>query len=460
MAHGLFTDAVTRFTKGQSPLQCLAVSAKAVEDIQKFAGGKVAGMVIDDNHLDKIVMGRDSLYEPVSVTTEFVNIRLGLQLSADEMKKLLENVEFQVDVNGDELTVTAPFWRTDVELREDVVEEIGRLYGYDNMPTDLPKRDLSPAPRNRMLDLHTAIRNSLAKAGANEALTYSFVHGDLLGKVSQDTGQAFQVSNALSPDLQYYRLSLTPSLLDKIHPNIKAGYDDFAIFEIGKGHIINETDEDGLPLEFDRLSLVVAGKKRPAGAAYYEARKYLTALLASLNLAQDISFKPLDENDKDAASGYYQPGRSAAVYIGDTLIGRMGEYKTSVRRALKLPAACAGFELGLKPLLDKQQVKAYVPLPRFPKVTQDITLDVPAAVSYQEIFEFMWQALGKVQPENSLPTLGPLDIFQKQGDTGHKHVTFRFTVASYERTLTAPEVNEMLDKAAAAAQEKFGAKRV
>src|ERR1019366_2739883 len=100
-----------------------------------------------------------------------------------------------------------------------VVEEIGRLYGYDLLPLVLPKRDLSPAIRNPMLDMKTAIRGYLSGAGANELLTYSFVHGNLLSKVGQDKSIAFQIGNALSPELQYYRLSLVPSLLDKAHSN-------------------------------------------------------------------------------------------------------------------------------------------------------------------------------------------------------------------------------------------------
>src|SRR6185312_563071 len=157
--------------------------------------------------------------------------RLGLALDPEEMAKILENVEFKVEIKGDELTVTAPFWRTDIELREDVVEEIGRLYGYDHLPLELPKRDLTPAPQDPQLYLKAQARSILATAGANEALTYSFVHGELLNKVGQDPSNAFQIANALSPDLQYYRLSLLPSLLDKVHANLKAGYDRFALFE-------------------------------------------------------------------------------------------------------------------------------------------------------------------------------------------------------------------------------------
>src|SRR5690606_31475808 len=124
------------------------------------------------------------------------------------------------------------FWRTDLELPEDIVEEVGRLYGFDKLPRELPYRSTKPAIVNAEHALAQQIRNLLARAGANEVLTYSFVHERTISSADQDSGDAYRLSNALSPDLQYYRLSLTPSLLDKIHANIKAGHDEFSLFEI------------------------------------------------------------------------------------------------------------------------------------------------------------------------------------------------------------------------------------
>jgi phenylalanyl-tRNA synthetase beta chain len=466
MAHGLFTDAVTRFTKGQSPLQNLAVLLKTAESIQQDAGGKIASEVIDDNHLDPTVLDRGSLFEPVKVTASFVNARLGSQLSANEMKQLLENVECKVEVNGEELTVAAPFWRTDIELREDVVEEIGRLYGYDRLPAALPKRDLTPASKDPLLELKTKIRERLSRAGANEVLTYSFVHGDLLDKVGQDKSQAFQISNALSPDLQYYRMSLTPSLLEKIHPNIKAGYDQFALFEMGKVYTPNELDADGLPKEFGRVALAVASRKKAkdtsADAPYYRAR------LLALELFEhptELHFVPVSQVDTGDHQLFvqmlapYEAGRAAVIYIGDRFVGVVGEYKQSIKRNLKLPENCAGFELFLS-ALQRQAATTYVPLPRFPKVAQDITLKVLADLAYQELHDFVWGQIEKLRPKTTHVQLEPRDIFQHEDEKTHKQITFRLEIASYERTLTDPEVNKLLDEVAKTAKEKFGAERV
>lgn len=461
MTHGLFTDAVTRFNKGQSPLQNLSVAVKAAAELTALSGAEVAGEVIDDNHLSSSVMKRQSLYEPVTITAEFINDRLGLALSLVEIKNLLTNVEFKVEAKGSELTVTAPFWRTDIEIHEDLVEEVGRLYGYDKLPLQLPVRDLTPAPEDQLLSMKSAIRLALSKAGANEALTYSFVHGNLLDKVGQDKAQAYQLSNAISPDLQYYRISLIPSLLDKVHANIKAGYDEFALFELGKTHSLEQpADSENLPSEYDITALVVAAndKLKKSGAAYYQARKFLTNLAGNRLVYSPIT----DEMKNFSITKPYDLNRSAMVSTEDgKFLGIIGEFKSSVSRQLKLSKYCAGFEVDtevLGELISQRQV--YVVQPRFPKVTQDMTLKVASELNYQELYDFVSSELNKSQPAHSLSLIEPVDIYQKEDDKQHKQTTLRFVISNYDRTLTDKEVNNLLDKIAEAAKTKFSATRI
>ncbi len=462
MEHGLFTDAVSRFTKGQSPLQNLAILRKIVNEIHEYADGKVASQVVDNNHVNQAVTARASVHPPVEVNASFINSRLGLKLSADEMGKLLTNVECQVGINGDELIVTAPFWRTDIELREDVVEEIGRLYGYDKLPLKLPRRDLQPATKDPQLTVKSEVRSRLAKAGANEILSYSFVPGSLLESVGQDRGKAYEISNALSPDLQYYRLSLMPSLLEKVHPNIKAGFKEFALFEIGKTHgTDNGDDEHGLPREFEFTALVVAAddKLKKSGAAYYQARVYLEALVGH----DDLAFKPVSE-DMQAyqVTKPYDLNRSAAVSLkGGEFLGIIGEFRPSARRALKLPKHSAGFEvdtLALGRIMSNGS--DYVPLMRFPSVKQDMTIQVPAKMPYDELQAFVDKAYTANAPQDSLVNLELVDIYQKDDTASSKNVTFRLTTTGTNRTLTDSEVNKVLDAIALAAKSELGGERI
>jgi len=458
MAHGLFTDAVSRFNKGQSPLQNLPVLAKIVDEIARFADGKVAGALIDDNRVSE-AMERGSLYPPVRLTTEFINTRLGFSLSADDMATLLQNVEFAVEIDGDTLTVQAPFWRTDIELPEDIVEEVGRLYGFDHLPLELPRRSITPAEPNRVVTLKSRLRAILRTAGANEVLTYSFVHGDLLDKVGQKREEAFQLSNALSPDLQYYRLTLLPSLLDKVHANIKAGYNEFALFEIGKTHELSAMDEDGLPLELDELALVYAANKTDKpGAAYYEARRFLTHIANELGI--ELEFKKIAGFDAPLAVPF-DPNRMAMVTIKgeETGFGMIGEFKPSVRKALKLPEKSAGFEIGYGALMHHIN-SLYTPLPRFPRVAQDICLRVKNDISYQQVFDVAWNALQGQEPDTTFCSLTPLDIYRREDDADYKQITLHLSIASYERTLTDQEVAKLLDHIAEQAKSAFEAERV
>jgi phenylalanyl-tRNA synthetase beta chain len=460
MEHGLFTDAVTRFTKGQSPLQNAAVSALVVHEIRESAGGKVAGRFHDDNHVGKAVLERGAVHPPVTVSTDFINGRLGLSLSPAEVKELLENVEFKVSSKGGDLTVEAPFWRTDIELREDVVEEVGRLYGYDHLPLILPARDLTPAPRDDLLDLKSEIRRRMAKAGANEVLTYSFVPGSLLDKTGQEPSAAYKIANALSPDLQYYRMSLMPSLLEKVHPNLKAGYDEFALFEIGRTHgTDNGMDAEKLPNEFEFTGLVVAAAdklKRP-GSAYYQARRYLSELAGV-----PLEFKPVGkEAQKFQVVKPYDPARSAMVSAkGGSYLGIIGEFRPSVVRQLKLPAYCAGFEIDTTALLKLEgRGVNYEPLSRFPAVKQDITLKVDSGLAYAKLQDLVIKQAREEAPDGTRVHVEPVDIYMKSG-SGRKNVTFRVSVTAFDRTLTDKEVAAMLDRVAADAKSGLQAERV
>lgn len=458
MQFGLFTDAATRFTKGQSPLQNLAVLSKAVEDIKNIAGGQVASQLFDQK-------GNLPQAANVNTSAEFINSRLGLGLSAEEMKKLLKNVEFEVILDNDHISVIAPFWRTDIEISEDIVEEVGRLYGYDHLPMVLPTRDLIPAKVDTLLSFKAQLREILSSAGANEVLTYSFVHGSLLQKVGQPADLAYQLRNAQSPDLQYYRLSVAPSLLEKVHPNIKLGYDKFTLFELGKGH--NKTHptegEEKVPKEFNMLALVTAASDKAvakdSGAAFYHAKACLDFLAQQLGVT--FKYEPLTQSPDYPVAKPYDFERSAAVSVAETGagVGIIGEFRAEVNAGLKLPKFCAGFEIGVEELLAGLPTgSTYKALPRFPKVDQDITLKVSSDQSYGQVYKELGAELRGAAPSNCLVEVNALDIYQK--DDKSKHLTFRLSISSYERTLTAQEVNKLLDQVGDKLKTKINAERI
>lgn len=459
MRHGLFTDAVTRFNKGQSPLQNDRVMQLLVTSIQDISTAEVASSTFD-LHAPNDIYTNQSISGTMKLEPAFINERLGVDLPEKDIEQLLRNVHFAcfVDEGDTAISITAPFWRTDIELPEDIVEEVGRLYDFDKLPRQLPRRSIMPAPKNEIFELKKQLREKLRRAGVNEVLTYSFVHERTLKAAGQEPKEAYQLSNALSPDLQYYRLSLTPSLLEKVHPNIKSGHDEFALFELGKAHRVGDVDDEGLPREYKRLAFVWAAKKSTE-TGYFVAKRYFELL------APDAKFVPLSDHDvtKHPVFGQlakpFEPKRSAVILHGDDFVGVVGEYKASVRSAFKLPDTTAGFEVFQSYLMNIEPRK-YTPLSRFPKVTQDISLKVANDVSYVSVFELANKAVEATQPGNCDSSLEPLSIYQSEDDAAHKTITLRLAIASYEKTLTDKDVAAIMDAIAAETAGQLQAERI
>lgn len=437
MRHGVFTDALTRFNKGQSPLQNPYVLHLLMKSLQDVTGGQPASDMFD--------LGQPKTLPSVHVTERFINERLGLSLDRSEITSLLRNVEIDAVDTDDALMVTPPFWRTDIELPEDIVEEVGRLYGFDRLPRELPIRTAKPTPRNAQRELAQEIRESLSRAGANEVLTYSFVHENILRNAGQNPAQAFRLGNALSPDLQYYRLSMTPSLLDKVHANIKAGHDEFAIFELGKGHSKKAISEvDNLPVEMLRLGLTYAAKTAKAGAPYYRVKALVEYLATSLGLS--ISFKALPTETSLTFATPFEPRRSARVVdiASGQSLGVIGEYVSSVSKKFKLPAYSAGFELLPEAIMlaQKHAKNGYTPLSRYPGTQRDICFQVAESVNYDQITDVVAATLVDDEYETSVE---PVDIYQGEG-AEVKNVTIRISLAAHDRTLTADDASTIVDR--------------
>lgn len=480
MRHGIFTDALTRFNKGQSPLQNAAV----LKQLMSMVGGVQASEVFDKRNDRLMVIQHDSrvtfgsagkktisIFDWGAVTgvlvleSTFVNERLGTEFSPQEICRILKNVEIKAHEEPEPNTpyqfeVIAPFWRTDLDLPEDIVEEVGRLYGFDKLPRQLPMRSIKPAPRNPRRQLKQAIRRSLSRAGANEVLTYSFVHERVLKNAEQDPSRAYRLSNALSPDLQYYRTSVLPSLLDKVHANIKAGHDEFMLFEIGKIHDkeLPLTDEN-LPSEQTFVDGVYASKKPRAGAPFYKARKLVDRLLADLNVEAD--FVKIAESGADVPAPF--DGQRSAWIVAENggKLGIIGELSQTARRNFKLPNYTAAFSLDIEKLQDnlaENREYNYRPLSRYPSTTRDISLKIQSAVDYASVYACA-EEVAKKHRELQIG-ITPIAIYQPKEDDSTKTVTLSVKFTSAERTLTDKDTAPIIEEIAAMAAEEFDAAQV
>lgn len=437
MRHGVFSEAVTRFTKGIPAPLSTPVLIEAVNLLAQNTGGHASSAVVE---------GYPGKHEAIKVTISVatINETLGTQFTADDVVTLLQNVGFAVSIDGDAGVVTVPYWRQDIHIAEDITEEVGRLAGFDTINLTLPRRDFTAVEPSAFDELRTRIRRILKRTGANEVLTYSFVHGDLLKKVGQSPDNAYRIVNSISPDLQYYRQSITPSLLSHVFANVKAGNENFALFELNKVH--QKSDglvSENVPLERDGLGYVVT-KAKAKGAAYYDAKHTLDYILEVLGV--EPVYKPLGNHITDATDFPFEPKRSALV--GDSkstvIFGIVGEYKKSVQKALKLPEYTAGFEINPHVVLDSYQKVGirYQPLSRYPGTERDICFQVKSDIPYAEVLEPAKRALND---PSLITTVSPLDIYQPEnGET--KNITLRIGLTSYEKTMTNEEVAAVIDR--------------
>lgn len=451
MRHGIFSEAITRFTKGQPAELTAPVLADAVRMMGELAGARRVSDVAESYPGKRDVL-------PIRLhQQETVNDLLGSDFSTQQIADTLANVEFNVDVEGPDIMATPPYWRSDIHIPEDVVEEIGRLNGFDTIMPVLPSRDFTAVQTSHFDQTRAAIRKALVRAGGNEVFTYSFVHKDVLEKAGQKPQDSYRLTNSLSPELQYYRQTLTPSLLGAVHPNVKQGFDSFALFEVNKVHpkphgLTNEN----VPAEVDMVALVVTSKKPLSGAPFYQAKKLLQYLGDSLGL--ELRFAPIDADPNYPVTAPFEHRRAALVTDAktDTFLGIVGEYKKSAARAFKLPEYTAGFEIGSVPLLEAVQklASSYTPVSRFPSAERDICFQVAKDVQYGQLVGSIEQVLKTLPLETSV---APLDLYQPQEGLT-KNITIRLKLTPHDHTLTGEEASEMVEKITLAAIAASGAK--
>ena len=447
MRHGVFTDALARFNKGQSPLQNAAVLKRLMSMVSGVQASEVFDLKQFSDEFDDYFDGK---YTPanIDIDSKFINERLGLKLSENDICGLLNNVEIKSHGPEEELDyicIQSPFWRTDLELSEDIVEEVGRLYSFDKLPRELPRRSIKPSPKNPRRELKNAVRQSLSRAGANEILTYSFVHERILKNAEQDITQAYKLSNALSPDLQYYRLTVLPSLLDKVYANIKSGHNEFALFEIGKGHLKSKgLNKEGLPIENNYIDLVYTSKKDKPGAPFYVAKKIIDNLGKDLGVKFEFE-KIVNQIDKQILAPFDIDRSSLIIIDNGDIVGLVGELKQSVIKNFKLPQYISAASIDIDILqknISKNIGDSYHPLSKFPSTRRDISIEIDLAVSYKDVLNVVKNSLQKQDDE--FISIRLVDIYRAK-DSSFKTITLNISMTNYNRTLTATDASRIIE---------------
>ncbi|HPF30714.1 MAG TPA: phenylalanine--tRNA ligase subunit beta [Candidatus Saccharibacteria bacterium] len=438
MRHGIFSEAITRFTKGQPTDLTTPVLNMAVRLMTEWLGATVSSGVAD-------CFPVRAQGQKIELSSFQVNNILGSNLNIEELILPLVNAEFTLErIGSDSISITSPWWRSDIHIKEDIIEEIARINGYDNIEQTLPFRNFTAVKPSEFDSFKSKIRKILARGGANEILTYNFIHGDILKKADQDVENSYRIINSISPELQYYRQTLTPSLLNMVHHNIKQGYAEFALFEINKTHKKSEgLNEEKVPIESESLSLVMTRKESKNGTSYYQAKRFFEYLCQFLGVK--VEFQKIEKDENNPSVSPFEKLRSSQIkeIKSGSVIGYVGEYKKSVMKNFKLPEYSAGFEIDTVKLFNAYQDadSNYRPISRYPSSDRDICFQVNPNQNYSSIVNALESFKKDIDYEI---VISPVDIYQPiDGIT--KNITFNIKITSYNHTLTSEEVNECID---------------
>ena len=361
-----------------------------------------------------------------------LNQTLGSDFTLEQVKKTLSNVGFAVDILSDNqsLNVTAPLWRTDIHIKEDLYEEVGRLNGFDNIPQALPLRPFKGSPKNQLFALKSEIRNILSdQLGANELLTYSFVSKNLQEKVGETVSDSYEIINSISPELQCFRQSIIPSLLEKYYENQKAGYKDFILYEMNQvaKHSYGLL-EDQTPKMESHLAIVTEGD-------FYQIKNICLALGTCLSL--EFKFVEYQEHQYP----YFEPLHSVRIQLEQEIIGCLGEIKHSVLKKLKLKEVSA-LELNLEPLLNAPRIlRGAQKISRFPSVSRDLTIKTPDNISFEKLEQEIMRALAQ---DSLIHTLEPVSIYRQSAADTTRNCSFHLSFASTAKTMSADEISAIM----------------
>jgi phenylalanyl-tRNA synthetase beta chain len=440
--HGITSEAVTRFTKQQNPDQILAVRQTFIMFLRQI--------IPNAKLIDEVVPSSPrQISKPlIKVSHKQIETILGFKMEIDDLLQILNSAELKTNSSKDSLEVEIPFWRTDLSVAEDIIEEISRIYGYDKLPKNILSRTVKPAKLNLNLEIRQKIRRILSSSGANELLTYSFVSTKLLNSLNLDEKSAYKINNALSPELNFYRLNIIGGLLDKVYLNHRAGYDKFVFYEFGqvfdKSFGLSEK-LGNVPNFVNRLAVVYSSNLKDKDDSFYQIKYYFKYLLSFFGLDQNVQLK-LNCHDKywQNQAKSYQKGRLAYIYYDDECCGLIGSINNLTAKAFKLPTHVAAFEINLSLFTRYKLITSYQKISKYPSVNRDLCFEVDKNMTYIELFSAFKTVLEDHLKDDYLFSIQPLDIYQPS-KTSYKRVTFHFEISHKSRTLNDQDVNQIID---------------
>lgn len=447
-ATGLRSEASTRFEKGIDPSRVKKAGIRACQLLQQYADGEVLEGAVE---FDELTIEEKT----VEMDTEHINKRLGTNISQGEIESILERLGFKYEVNNGHFIVTVPTRRGDISIFEDMLEEVARIYGYDQLPFTLPENSSRIGGLTEKQLLKRKIKQFLQGAGLTETITYSLTNESLSQKllspeVAEKNVKAIKLSMPMSEDHQYLRLSILPELLRTVSYNHARKETNIAYYEVGSVFL---TDEDVLtkqPHEQLRLSGVLTGswldhkwQQGKKEVDFYVVKGIVDGLFKFLELPVTYQQTKMDD---------MHPGRCAILSVNDDVIGFIGQLHPAFANELDLKEVYV-FDINLEFVLNRvKNEPTYRSIPRYPSITRDIAFIVDDHIHAGDIKAVIEDA-GSALVRN----VDIFDVYKGENlEEGKKSIAYSLHFQHSERTLKDDEVDELYNDIVNQVNERFG----
>jgi phenylalanyl-tRNA synthetase beta chain len=431
--HGIRTESSTRFEKGLDPELPMLAMQKAVEMLLEFCPEAKVASSLEDLYAkqpEKVV---------IETSYEFLKQRIGQELDDGAIKNILERLGFEVKGKSGEIKVQVPSWRAtkDVSIPEDLVEEVARMFGYDNLEPQMPLAEVELPEVNKLRELERVVKNILVNAGrATEVYNYSFVSQEQEKLLGTSDLPHIKLENPAAEGQDLMRRTLVHGLLDNIKTN-SHNFDQINIFEIGRvfllepgTDLINPEKKATLPDQPLYASGVILDNSQ---APFYQAKGLLSLVLEQLKIDYQI-VKP------EKTPVFIHPHRSIIIKYNDKIVGLAGEVHPAVLSRLEIEKPVGWWQLDLSELVkDYQPRYKYQPISKYPAIELDLSLVLDEKVEWQAIKDVVKQGAPELIREINL-----FDVYKNDKiGVGKRSLAFHIVYQSDKQTLEMEQVQKV-----------------
>jgi len=449
------TEAAYRFARGVHPAIAETGIRLCLLRMAAWSGGKIADGLVDAYPLP---------YQDPTITVSPHDVKrlLGIQLSVKDIAGLLTRLEFGCEIKGDQVIVQAPAHRTDIGEGEvgkaDVIEEVARLYGYENIPAERLDSELPPQRGNPQEERSRFFQDTLVSLGLQEVISYRLTNPEQEQRIypagSKPGEQVYvELQNPIAAEKRVLRRSLLASVLDALEHNIRQR-ERLALFEIGPVFLLN--DKELLPEEPARLAIALSGLRHPSAwdqkdgkyLDFYDLKGIVDSLVSALHI-ENVHFEPAQHSS-------FHPGKCTQLSVDNQPVGWLGELHPQVKENYDFtdaPVLAADLDLEALYRLSPAQFQAES-IAAYPPVIEDLAMIVDDNTSSAEVVRVIRSAGGFLLKQVDL-----FDIFRgDQIGAGNKSLAYRLTYQAPNRTLTDKEVGKLREKIIAQLEKELGAK--